>query len=61
MKPNKKFIVAAGIVALIAIPLVIKAMRGESSKEMDIAAAAAQEIRPTILASGVLATSTRST
>lgn len=55
MKPNKKFIVAAGIVALIAIPLVIKAMRGESSKEMDIAAAAAQEIRPTILASGVLA------
>lgn len=55
MKPNKKFIVAAGIVALIAIPLIIKATRGESSKEMDIAAAAAQEIRPTILASGVLA------
>lgn len=55
MKPNKKFFVAAGIVALIAIPLIIKATRGESSKEVDIAAAAAQEIRPTILASGVLA------
>ncbi len=55
MKPNKKFVVVAGIVALIAIPLIIKATRGESSKEVDIAAAAAQEIRPTILASGVLA------
>jgi HlyD family secretion protein len=55
MKANKKFLAAAGIVALIVVPLIIKATRGESSKEVDIAAASAQEIRPTILASGVLA------
>lgn len=55
MKANKKFLVAAGIVALIAIPLIIKATRGDSSKEVDIVAVAPQEIRPTILASGVLA------
>ena len=43
------------VVAVIAVPLLIKATRGESSKEVDIAVAAAQDIRPTILASGVLA------
>ena len=42
-------------VAVIAVPLLIKATRGESSKEVDIAVAAEQDIRPTILASGVLA------
>src|SRR5688572_15689209 len=55
MKPNRRMLVAGLLVAVIAIPLLIKATRGESSKEVDIAAAAAQEIRPTILASGVLA------
>ena len=43
------------VVAVIAVPLLIKATRGESSKEVDIAVAAEQDIRPTILASGVLA------
>ena len=55
MKPNRKMGVAALLVAVIAIPLLIKATRGESGKDVDIAVAAAQEIRPTILASGVLA------
>ncbi len=56
MNPNrKKMLVAALVVALIAVPLLIKATRGESSKEVDIAVVAEQEIRPTILASGVLA------
>lgn len=55
MKPNKKILAGVLIAVVIGLPLVIKATRGESSKEMDIAAAAAQEIRPTILASGVLA------
>lgn len=55
MKLNRKYLVAGLLVAVIAIPLLIKATRGESSKEVDIAVAAAQEIRPTILASGVLA------
>jgi HlyD family secretion protein len=55
MKPNRKTLVAALIVAVIAIPLLVKAMRGDSGKEVDIAVAAAQDIRPTILASGALA------
>jgi HlyD family secretion protein len=55
MKPNKKLLAAVGIVALIAIALLVKAGRGDSSKEVTVAVAAEQAIRPTILASGVLA------
>lgn len=55
MKLNKKVVVAAVIVAVIAIPLLIKAGRGDSRKEVTIAVASEQAIRPTILASGVLA------
>lgn len=55
MKPNKKYIAVAVIVAVLAVPLLVKMSRGESSKEVEIAVAAEQEIRPTILASGVLA------
>ena len=55
MKANKKYIAVAVIVAVLAVPLLVKMGRGESSKEVEIAVAAEQEIRPTILASGVLA------
>ncbi len=55
MKSKKKLLVAALIVAVIAIPLLIKATRGESRTDVDVVVAAEQEIRPTILASGVLA------
>jgi HlyD family secretion protein len=55
MKPNRKMLAAGLLVAVVAIPLLIKATRGDSSKDVDIAVVAAQEIRPTILASGVLA------
>lgn len=55
MKPNKKLLAAAAIIAIIAVPLLIKAGRGDSRKEVTIAVAAQQAIRPTILASGVLA------
>lgn len=55
MKSKKKILAGVLIAAVVGLPLLIKATRGESSKEVDIAAAAAQEIRPTILASGVLA------
>lgn len=55
MKPNRKMLAAGLLVAVVAIPLLIKATRGGSSKEVDIAVVAAQDIRPTILASGVLA------
>jgi HlyD family secretion protein len=55
MKPNKKLLALLAIVAVIVVPLLIKAGRGDSSKEVEIAVAAEQAIRPTILASGVLA------
>ena len=55
MKPNKKYIAVAVIVAVLAVPLLVKMGRGESSKEVEIAIAAEQVIRPTILSSGVLA------
>ena len=55
MKPNKKYIALAVILAVIAVPLLVKMGRGESSKEVEIAIAAEQVIRPTILSSGVLA------
>ena len=55
MKPNKKVLAALAIVAIIAVPLLIKAGRGDSSKQVTVAVAAEQAIRPTILASGVLA------
>ena len=55
MKANRKYVAAAVIAAVLAVPILIKATRGESSKDVDVAVAAAQDIRPTILASGVLA------
>lgn len=55
MKINKKLLVAVVIAAVIAVPVLIKAGRGDASKQVDIAAVAEQPIRPTILASGVLA------
>ncbi|MBP6596399.1 MAG: efflux RND transporter periplasmic adaptor subunit [Arenimonas sp.] len=55
MKLNKKLLAAVVIAAVIAVPLLIKAGRGDASKQVDIAAATEQSIRPTILASGVLA------
>jgi HlyD family secretion protein len=55
MKLNQKLVAGIAIVAVLGLPFLIKATRGESSKEMDIVAVSPQEIRPTILASGVLA------
>lgn len=55
MKPNKKVLAALAIAAVIVVPLLIKAGRGDSSKQVTVAVAAEQAIRPTILASGVLA------
>jgi HlyD family secretion protein len=55
MKPNKKLIAILLIAAVVLVPLLIKAGRGDASKEVEIVVASEQEIRPTILASGVLA------
>ena len=55
MKFNKKWLAAAIVVAVIALPIVIGKSKGESGLEVDISDVTAHEIRPTILASGVLA------
>jgi HlyD family secretion protein len=55
MKINKKLLAVIAIAAVIGVPFVVKSTRGEASKEVEIAVAAEQLIRPTILASGVLA------
>lgn len=55
MKPNKKWIAAGAVLALVALPLLVKSMRGESRTEVEVVLAAEQEIRPSILASGLLA------
>lgn len=55
MKFNKKWLAAGLIVAVLVVPFLVKQTRGETGIEVDMAPAAAQEIRPTILASGVLA------
>lgn len=52
---DKKWAIAAGIVLLLALPVVIKKFRGEGGTEVEVAKVAPQAIRPSILASGVLA------
>lgn len=55
MKFNKKWVAAAAVVAVIALPIIIGKSKGEKGLEVEIAKAGLHEIRPTILASGVLA------
>lgn len=55
MKFNRKWAIAAGIVLLLALPVVIKKIRGDSGIEVEVAKVAVQPIRPSILASGLLA------
>lgn len=55
MKFNKKWLAAALVVAVVAVPLIVKKARGTSATEVDLAVVAAQQVQPSILASGVLA------
>jgi HlyD family secretion protein len=55
MKPLGKVILGSAIALALVLVVTMSRMRGESSKEVDIAVAAEQAVRPTILASGVLA------
>lgn len=55
MKFNKKWVAAVVVVAVIALPIIIGKSKGEKGIEVDISEAGLHEIRPTILASGVLA------
>jgi len=55
MKFNKKWLAAGIVLAVIALPIIIGKSKGEKGIEVDISKAGLHEIRPTILASGVLA------
>lgn len=55
MNAKKKWMVAGLVVAIIAVPLLVKSLRGEARTEVEVVPAAEQDIRPSILASGVLA------
>lgn len=55
MKINKKWIAAALVVLVVALPVIVRKTKGDSGVEVDLATATEQEIRPTILASGSLA------
>lgn len=55
MKFNRKWLAAVAVLLVVVLPFAIKKGRGEKGVEVELAAAAEQEIRPTILASGTLA------
>lgn len=55
MKFNKKWLAAGIVLAVIALPIIIGKSKGEKGIEVEISKAGMHEIRPTILASGVLA------
>lgn len=55
MKFNKKWLAAALVVAVVAVPLIVKKARGTAATEVELAVVAAQQVQPSILASGVLA------
>ncbi|GAA4784629.1 efflux RND transporter periplasmic adaptor subunit [Lysobacter hankyongensis] len=55
MKFNRKWAIAGLIVALIAVPVLIKKSRGGGATGVDLAKVEAQQVQPSILASGVLA------
>lgn len=52
---NKKWIAVGIIAGVIALPLLVKSLRGESRTEVEVVLASEQDIRPSILASGLLA------
>lgn len=55
MKLNKKWLIGGAILAVMALLLVVKSLRGESRTEVEVVLASEQDIRPSILASGLLA------
>lgn len=55
MKFNRKWLAATLVVAVVAVPLAVNKSRGATGTEVNMAVAAEQDVRPTILASGTLA------
>jgi len=55
MKFNRKWLIGALIVAIVAVPIIVKKNRGASAAEVDMAMVSPQAVQPSILASGTLA------
>src|SRR3569832_1624617 len=51
---RKQWIVAGALVALIALPVVLKLSRGDASKTVELESVSARALTPTVLASGSL-------
>jgi HlyD family secretion protein len=52
---TKKWLAAGLVVAVLVLPFAVRALRGEQGTPVQIQAAAVHPVRPTILASGILA------
>jgi HlyD family secretion protein len=55
MKFNRKWAIAGLIVAVVAVPILIKKTRGSAVTGVELVQVEAQQVQPSILASGVLA------
>jgi HlyD family secretion protein len=55
MKFERKWLVGALIVAVVAVPLAVRGCRGDSAKQLDLVKVEERGIHPTILAPGILA------
>ena len=55
MKFDRKWLAGVLVLAVIAVPWLVRGCRGDSAKQVDLVEVEAREINPTILAPGVLA------
>lgn len=55
MKFNRKWLAAALVVGVIAVPVLVGALKRDSATQLDLATVSEREVRPTILAPGTLA------
>ncbi|MGN6112776.1 MAG: efflux RND transporter periplasmic adaptor subunit [Luteimonas sp.] len=55
MKFERKWLAAGLVVAVVAVPLLVRACKGDSAKQLDLVKVQERAIHPTILAPGILA------
>lgn len=55
MKIERKWLAGALVIAVVAVPLLVGAFKGDQAKQLDLATVAEREVHPTILAPGTLA------
>lgn len=55
MKIERKWVAGALVAAVVAVPLLVGALKGDPARQLDLATVAEREVHPTILAPGTLA------